>query len=105
MKATQKLHALGQSIWLDNITRDLLNSGMLRDYLNKFSLTGLTSNPSIFDHAIGNSTAYDEDIQKVIDYSTEANVRTHKPAEFYDNSYMEKLQDFVKSLYPRGVPA
>jgi transaldolase len=64
MNPIQQLRDLGQSIWLDNITRDLLNSGILRDYLNKFSLTGLTSNPSIFDHAIGNSTAYDEDIER-----------------------------------------
>ena len=59
MKATQLLHNLGQSIWLDNITRDLLNSGTLQRYVNEFSVTGLTSNPTIFDHAIRNSTAYD----------------------------------------------
>ncbi len=59
MKATQLLHNLGQSIWLDNITRDLLNSGALQRYINEFSVTGLTSNPTIFDHAIKNSTAYD----------------------------------------------
>jgi transaldolase len=59
MKATQQLHELGQSIWLDNITRDLLNSGTLRRYINDLSLTGLTSNPTIFDQAIKNSSAYD----------------------------------------------
>jgi transaldolase len=59
MKATQKLHDLGQSLWLDNITRDLLTSGTLRRYINELSVTGLTSNPTIFDHAIKNSTAYD----------------------------------------------
>ena len=64
MNPIQQLRDVGQSIWLDNITRDLLNSGTLGDYLDRFSLTGLTSNPSIFDHAIGNSTAYDEDIQR-----------------------------------------
>jgi hypothetical protein len=51
MKATQKLHALGQSIWLDNITRELLTSGTLQRYINELSVTGLTSNPTIFDHA------------------------------------------------------
>ena len=59
MKATQLLHNLGQSIWLDNITRDLLNSGTLKLYIDELSVTGLTSNPTIFDHAIKNSTAYD----------------------------------------------
>ena len=59
MKATQALHNLGQSIWLDNITRDLLQSGILARYIDELSVTGLTSNPTIFDHAIKNSTAYD----------------------------------------------
>jgi transaldolase len=64
MKATQQLHELGQSIWLDNITRDLLNSGTLKRYINDLSLTGLTSNPTIFDHAIKNSSAYDSAIRE-----------------------------------------
>ena len=59
MKATELLHNLGQSIWLDNITRDLLNSGTLKRYIDDLSVTGLTSNPTIFDHAIKNSGAYD----------------------------------------------
>jgi len=59
MKATQLLHNLGQSIWLDNITRDLLDRGTLNRYIQELSVTGLTSNPTIFDHAIKNSTAYD----------------------------------------------
>ena len=63
MKATQWLHDLGQSIWLDNITRDLLDSGTLQRYIDEFSLTGLTSNPTIFDHAIRNSPAYDPSIR------------------------------------------
>jgi transaldolase len=62
MKETQKLHELGQSIWLDNITRGLLNSGTLRRYIREFSVTGLTSNPTIFDHAIKNSSDYDSAI-------------------------------------------
>jgi transaldolase len=64
MKATQKLHNLGQSLWLDNITRDLLTSGTLKRYISELSVTGLTSNPTIFDHAIKNSTAYDAAIRK-----------------------------------------
>ena len=63
MKATQLLHKLGQSLWLDNITRDLLNQGTLQKYINELSVTGLTSNPTIFDHAIKNSTAYDDAIR------------------------------------------
>ena len=59
MKATQLLHDQGQSLWLDNITRDLLNTGTLKSYIDEFSVTGLTSNPTIFDHAIKNSSAYD----------------------------------------------
>ena len=62
MKATQILHELGQSLWLDNITRDLLDSGTLKHYIDDLSVTGLTSNPTIFDHAIKNSTAYDATI-------------------------------------------
>src|ERR1051325_404926 len=64
MKATQILHNLGQSIWLDNITRDLLNSGTLKQYIDDLSVTGLTSNPTIFDHAIKNSSAYDAPIRE-----------------------------------------
>ena len=59
MKATQSLHNLGQSIWLDNITRDLLDKGTLKRYIDQFSVTGLTSNPAIFDHAFKISSAYD----------------------------------------------
>jgi transaldolase len=59
MKATQLLHDLGQSIWLDNITRDLLDTGTLESYIKELSVSGLTSNPTIFDHAIKNSTHYD----------------------------------------------
>jgi transaldolase len=64
MKATQKLHELGQSLWLDNITRDLLTKGTLKHYVEDLSVTGLTSNPTIFDHAIKNSSAYDAAIRK-----------------------------------------
>jgi transaldolase len=64
MKATQQLHDLGQSLWLDNITRELLTGGTLRRYRDEFSVTGLTSNPTIFDLAIRNGNAYDESIRK-----------------------------------------
>ncbi|NQW55205.1 MAG: transaldolase [Rhodospirillales bacterium] len=64
MKATNKLHDLGQSLWLDNITRELLNSGTLKRYIDDLSVTGLTSNPTIFDNAIKNSAMYDEDISR-----------------------------------------
>jgi len=67
MKATQLLHNLGQSLWLDNITRDLLNTGTLKRYIDELSVTGLTSNPTIFDHAINHSTAYDAAIRKKLD--------------------------------------
>ena len=64
MKATQLLHNQGQSLWLDNITRDLLNSGTLKRYIDELSVTGLTSNPTIFDHAIKKSAAYDDAIRE-----------------------------------------
>ena len=64
MKATQLLHDAGQSLWLDNITRALLESGGLRRYLDELSVTGLTSNPTIFDHAIKNSRDYDAAIRE-----------------------------------------
>ena len=64
MKATQMLHNLGQSLWLDNITRDLLTSGTLKTYIDELSVTGLTSNPTIFNHAIKNSSSYDASIRE-----------------------------------------
>ncbi len=69
MKATQHLHNLGQSLWLDNITRDLLNQATLKRYRDEFSVTGLTSNPTIFDHAIKSSRAYDDAILKGLEQS------------------------------------
>jgi transaldolase len=64
MNITKSLHDLGQSIWLDNITREILDNGTLRRYVNELSVTGLTSNPTIFDEAIGNTSAYDGDIRR-----------------------------------------
>ena len=66
MKATETLHDQGQSLWLDNITRDLLDSGTLARYIDELSVTGLTSNPTIFDHAIKNSSSYDAAIRKKV---------------------------------------
>jgi transaldolase len=63
MNAPQRVHALGQSIWLDNITREILDDGTLQRYIKDLSVTGLTSNPSIFDAAIGNTAAYDAAIK------------------------------------------
>jgi len=66
MKATETLHDQGQSLWLDNITRDLLETGTLARYVHELSVTGLTSNPTIFDHAIKNSSSYDAAIRKKV---------------------------------------
>lgn len=63
MNPTRQLHDLGQSLWLDNITRGLLTSGTLRRYIKEYSVTGLTSNPTIFDHAISNDESYDDAIR------------------------------------------
>src|SRR3954466_7601024 len=66
MKATRLLHNLGQSIWLDNITRDLLESGTLRHYIDELSVTGLTLNPTIFERAITGSSSYDDQIRQAM---------------------------------------
>jgi transaldolase len=64
MKATQQLHDLGQSLWLDNITRGPLTSGTLRRYIHEFSVTGLTSNLTVFDKAIKESPFYEDAIHR-----------------------------------------
>jgi transaldolase len=66
MKATQRLHDLGQSLWLDNITRGLLTKGTLRHYITELSVTGLTSNPTIFGHAIKNTEFYNDAIRQKV---------------------------------------
>src|ERR1041385_9243773 len=63
MNRTRLLRDIGQSLWLDNITRELLDNGGLRKYIDEFSITGLTSNPTIFDEAIGGGNAYDDGIR------------------------------------------
>jgi transaldolase len=64
MNATKKLNGIGQSLWLDDITRELLDSGTLQRYIDEYSLTGLTSNPTIFDHAVSHSDKYDAEIRQ-----------------------------------------
>ena len=71
MKATQTLHDLGQSIWLDNITRDMLSNGTLQGYIDQLSVTGLTSNPTIFEHALSKSAAYDEAANQLLERGIE----------------------------------
>jgi transaldolase len=66
MNATETLHDRGQSLWLDNITRELLESGTLARYIDELAVTGLTSNPTIFDHAIKNSSRYDAAIRQKV---------------------------------------
>ena len=68
--APKALNQLGQSLWLDNITRDLLDSGTLKRYIDELSITGLTSNPTIFEHAISRSSAYDAEIRRQLDHGT-----------------------------------
>ena len=65
MKPTERLHQLGQSLWLDNITRPMLREGVLEGYIRDLSVTGLTSNPSIFEKAISSGEAYDEQIAEL----------------------------------------
>lgn len=67
MKPTEALHQLGQSLWLDNITRDILDNGTLKRYIDDLSITGLTSNPTIFEHAISKSSSYDTEIGRLIE--------------------------------------
>src|SRR5215831_12703203 len=70
MKPTQALHELGQSLWLDNITRDILDNGTLKRYIDELSVTGLTSNPTIFDLAIKHSESYDDAIREGLAHGT-----------------------------------
>ena len=65
-KNTQKLHQAGVSLWLDNITRGMLKNGKLENYIQELSITGLTSNPTIFDNAIAKTDEYDDAIQQKV---------------------------------------
>ena len=97
MKTTQRLHEMGQSLWLDNITRGLLTSGVLRRYVQELSVTGLTSNPTIFDHAIKNSHDYDDAIRQ--------NVREGKSGEslFFELALEDLTQaaDLLRPVHDR----
>ena len=97
MNATARLHDLGQSIWLDNITRDLLSSGTLQRYIDELSVTGLTSNPTIFDNAIKTSATYDDPIRR--------KVRAGRSGEdlFFDLAVEDLTQaaDLFKPIFAR----
>jgi len=98
LKATQLLHNLGQSIWLDNITRDLLDNGTLKRYIDELSVTGLTSNPTIFDHAIKNSTSYDAAIREKL-----SNGKTSE-ALFFDLALQDltRAADLFRPIHDRS---
>jgi transaldolase len=87
MKPTQALHELGQSLWLDNITRGMLQDGTLQRYINEFSITGLTSNPTIYDHAITKTNFYDEAIRK----------RPHRAGSAEDLFFELALEDLTQA--------
>jgi len=94
MKPTAKLHDIGQSLWLDNITRTMLADGTLRGYIEELSVTGLTSNPTIFDKAISGGEAYD---QHIIELSQNG----HEPEEVFFELALADLRD-ATDLF-RGV--
>src|SRR6266851_7303758 len=97
MKATETLHDEGQSLWLDNITRDLLESGTLKRYVDELSVTGLTSNPTIFDHAIKNIAAYDSAI------TTKLKKGTSAEALFFDLALedLTRAADLFRPIHER----
>ena len=97
MKATQLLHDEGQSLWLDNITRDLLDGGTLKKYIDELSVTGLTSNPTIFDHAIKNSATYDSAIITQLEKGTSAE------ALFFDLAIedLTRAADLFRPIYEK----
>jgi transaldolase len=94
MKPTAKLHDIGQSLWLDNITRTMLADGTLRGYIEELSVTGLTSNPTIFDKAISGGDAYD---QQIIELSQNG----HEPEEVFFELALADLRE-ATDLF-RGV--
>ncbi len=97
MNATQVLHDLGQSLWLDNITRDLVNSGTLRRYIEELAVTGLTSNPTIFEKAIGGSQDYDGSIQQ------KSKAGQSNEAIFFDLAIedLQQAADLFRPIYER----
>src|SRR5271167_449253 len=97
MKPTQLLHDLGQSLWLDNITRDLLTSGTLKRYIDELSVTGLTSNPTIFDQAIKKSASYDPAIREKLSRGKSGE------ALFFELALedLTRAADLFRSIYDR----
>src|SRR5438132_1363421 len=97
MNATQRLHDLGQSLWLDNITRELLDSGTLKRYIDDLSVTGLTSNPTIFDHAITHSRSYDSEIRRLVEAGLSGE------ALFFDLAFedLTRAADLFASIHER----
>src|SRR5262245_20650402 len=97
MNIPNQLHQLGQSLWLDNITRDLLNNGRLQQYIDDYAVTGLTSNPVIFEHAIRESAAYDVAIRQ--------DVKRGKSGEdlFFDLAFedLARAADLFRPVYDR----
>jgi transaldolase len=96
-RTTQKLHEIGQSLWLDNITHRLLASGTLLSYIQELSITGLTSNPTIFDHAIKNSRDYDDVIRRKVEEGKSGEVL------FFELALedMRQAADLLRSIYDR----
>ena len=99
MNKSQQLHDLGQSLWLDNITRLLLDDGTLCRYIDEFSITGLTSNPTIFDKAIANSSAYDVSIR------AEANSEKSEEALFVELALedLRRAADLFRPVFAESV--
>jgi transaldolase len=99
MNAPAQLHDLGQSLWLDNITRDLLESGTLARYISELSVTGLTSNPTIYDKAIGGSAAYDTDVRSAHDRGLDAE------ATFFELALddLTRAADLFRPIYDKTV--
>ena len=93
MKPTQQLHELGQSLWLDNITREMLGDGTLRRYIDELSITGLTSNPTIFDKAISGGSTYDERI-------VELHGRGLEPEQAFFELALADLRDAARMFEP-----
>ena len=93
MKATKLLHNLGQSIWLDNITRDLLNTGTLQKYVDELSVTGLTSNPTIFEQAIASSPDYDDELRTLA-------AKRKTPEQIYDALAVRDIRDAADLFLP-----
>jgi len=105
MKPTERLHELGQSLWLDNITRPMLRDGVLEGYIRDLSVTGLTSNPSIFDKAIGAGDAYDEQIAELSDSAiTEEGIGATPTERIFFELALADLRDatnLFKGIYER----